>query len=326
MDSSGQYTVVRNIVKPKSWGRVAVSFPSSNDVSLVSQCSINHLVHVLDLSISWEGPISVAVFVSEMDIASAISTIVKLVKCNADIFNNISLHLVYSLGKYDRKSSRDLYAFDGSVCDSRQKLMASSAGNYEQKDVAYPNNLLRNVALENSYSKYVFVIDIDMLPSVGLHSKLTSFISNFSIFTKDDHNRFAFVVPAFEMHISDNVPKTKSDVLDLWQRKILQPFYAELCAKCQKHTNYSAWRDLGSSDSLQIGYEVTWKDPWEPFYVVPRSAPNYDERFRQYGFNRISQVLVPFYSSTFTHFTFHNLLLGLQVYFIVFKICFKVCK
>lgn len=291
MDSSGQYTVVRNIVKSKSSRRVAVSFSSLNEVSLVSHCSINHLVHVLDLSISWEGPISVAVFVSQMDTASAISTIIKLVKCNADIFNNISLHLVYSLGKSGQKNSRDLYAFDGSICDSRQKLKASSAGNYEQKDVAYPNNLLRNVALENSESKYVLVIDIDMLPSFGLNSKLTNFLSNFSIYTKDDHNRFAFVIPTFEMHISDNVPKTKSDVLDLWQRKTLRPFYAEICWKCQKHTNYSAWRNLGSSDSLQIGYEVKWKDPWEPFYVVPKSAPKYDERFRQYGFNRISQVL-----------------------------------
>ena len=31
-------------------------------------------------------------------------------------------------------------------------------------------------------------------------------------------------------------------------------------------------------------------DPWEPFFITLSSAPLYDERFRQYGFNRISQV------------------------------------
>ena len=32
-------------------------------------------------------------------------------------------------------------------------------------------------------------------------------------------------------------------------------------------------------------------DPWEPFYIsLDPISPYYDERFQQYGFNRISQV------------------------------------
>ena len=34
-----------------------------------------------------------------------------------------------------------------------------------------------------------------------------------------------------------------------------------------------------------------WADPWEPFFIAEKSQlPLYDERFKQYGFNRIQQV------------------------------------
>ncbi|PSN50794.1 Beta-1 [Blattella germanica] len=44
------------------------------------------------------------------------------------------------------------------------------------------------------------------------------------------------------------------------------------------------------STGLAPLFEVLWKDPWEPFYISRNSVPFYDERFKQYGFNRISQV------------------------------------
>ena len=36
-----------------------------------------------------------------------------------------------------------------------------------------------------------------------------------------------------------------------------------------------------SNNNLQIAYTVTWKDPWEPFYIAPNYVPLYDERFKQ---------------------------------------------
>ena len=33
-------------------------------------------------------------------------------------------------------------------------------------------------------------------------------------------------------------------------------------------------------------YTAQWHDPWEPFYIARTAAvPDYDERFKQYGFN-----------------------------------------
>jgi hypothetical protein len=38
-----------------------------------------------------------------------------------------------------------------------------------------------------------------------------------------------------------------------------------------------------------VQYDVTWEKNYEPFYVAHKSIPS-DERFKQYGYNRISQV------------------------------------
>ena len=82
----------------------------------------------------------------------------------------------------------------------------------------------------------------------------------------------------------------------------------------QRHTDYPSWeksiknptavndkdnneinkiiRQTEEASSLNPLYEVLWRDPWEPFYISRNNIPQYDERFRQYGFNRISQVRV----------------------------------
>lgn len=306
MDSSGHYTIVNNIIKSKT-----SSLPGDDTgavVTLVSQCSANHLHHVLDLATSWQGPISVAVFAIEKQIMSTVGLISKLVECKADVLNAVSLHLVFKLAQPTKKLDLNSHLFvNEKFCNDFQQVLESqsaAAGNYAWKDVAYPTNLLRNVALENAAGSHALVIDIDMLPSHGLYYSLARFVTNFSLSENNFSGQVAFVVPAFEIQNSADIPRSKKDLMDLWQRKDVRPFYEELCWKCQRHTNYSYWKDLVTSDLLNVGYAAEWKDPWEPFYVVPKSAPRYDERFMQYGFNRISQVM--FYVKQVQLFTLHQ--------------------
>ena len=48
---------------------------------------------------------------------------------------------------------------------------------------------------------------------------------------------------------------------------------------------YALFLSLGSladvGHSINVGYEVKWKDPWEPFFIAPRASADYDERFKQ---------------------------------------------
>ncbi|NWS16973.1 B4GA1 glucuronyltransferase, partial [Pachyramphus minor] len=100
-----------------------------------------------------------------------------------------------------------------------------------------------------------------------------------------------FVLPAFEVRGGTGVPGSKAELLRLWDAGDARPFYGTLCPRCQAPTDFGRWRALPPPPRLRVAYEVPWRDPWEPFYVAPaRGVPPFDERFLQYGFNRISQA------------------------------------
>uniref|UniRef100_A0A672V6S2 Beta-1,4-glucuronyltransferase 1 n=1 Tax=Strigops habroptila TaxID=2489341 RepID=A0A672V6S2_STRHB len=100
-----------------------------------------------------------------------------------------------------------------------------------------------------------------------------------------------FVLPAFEVRLGTPVPGTKAELQQLWGTGDARPFYGALCPRCQAPTDYGRWWALPPTPHLRVAYEAPWRDPWEPFYVGPaHGVPPFDERFLQYGFNRISQA------------------------------------
>ncbi len=313
VDAGGSYKVFRSFFNTDTTASANVGATNTNvhtrhnrkenidatpakGVTLVSQCSVNHLVHLAALSERWRGPISVAVFATDsQSIADAMNCLLRLYFCVPSMRQDVSIHLVFPLVT-SLKTSPKLRPVDSVTCNneviqSSEKFVQSR--NYAfAKKIKYPNNLLRNVASSHSRTEYVFVIDIDMLPSSNLHSAFTHFAEK-HLSGKSRHvsgDRTVFVVPAFELQSGLSVPEDKKTLLDLWKRREVRPFYYEMCWRCQKPTDFEGWRNLSRSAGLSIGYEVEWKDPWEPFYIGPRSVPRYDERFKQYGFNRISQV------------------------------------
>ena len=203
---------------------------------------------------------------------------------------------------------------------------------------AYPNNLLRNVARKHASTPFSLVADIDLIPRPRtLQQDFQQLVAAGALNPDANGGLVAFVVPAFEVkaprlpnppsrlpeqYTSAMVtePAGPASVLQAKQafNKTLQPFYYDLCWKCQRHTQYNKWlggtvesrrrsKQLGERygddgaffmddhdpvfGSLEEIYHARWHEPWEPFYIAEtETAPLFDERFRQYGFNRISQV------------------------------------
>ncbi|CAG0903565.1 unnamed protein product [Darwinula stevensoni] len=54
----------------------------------------------------------------------------------------------------------------------------------------------------------------------------------------------------------------------------------------QGATHYKRWKLLPSRKGIWAGYEVKWKNMYEPFFISRNSAPSFDERFRNYGYDR----------------------------------------
>ncbi|XP_063237679.1 beta-1,4-glucuronyltransferase 1-like isoform X2 [Bacillus rossius redtenbacheri] len=225
LDASGEYQVVPNLAPASRQPQRSPAAGAVADITLVTQCSVNHLHHLVALAQRWQGPISVSVFVDDHEMFDALRGVATLRYCYSAVHHNVSFHLVSPLSA----GGRPLFSVPPdslSRCDLSALASAPGRHNYAGRR-RFPANLLRNVARRAAASELVLVADVDMLPSSGLR---------------------------------------------------------------QVHTDYDAWQREPPSVGVVPLFEVLWKDPWEPFYITRNSAPFYDERFKQYGFNRISQV------------------------------------
>ncbi|MBN3286378.1 B4GA1 glucuronyltransferase, partial [Polyodon spathula] len=293
-DESGQYRVYKNIIKSEftAHHEPRASSNSETRFALATHTSINNLHHLQELLARWQSALSVAVFAHGQDVKFSTALIYALSEFCPQVQALVDFHLICHSGEIASFPEQDREQFAGlQRCRDVFSKLEKHRGAFQNyamgRNVSYPNNLLRNVARAGIDAAYTLVIDIDMMPSQNLHDDFLNFLKR-----RDPRPDEVFVVPAFEIRHTRKIPATKTELLQLYQVGEVRPFYEELCHKCQAPSNYSSWVNLhgrGGAE-LQVAYTLAWVDPWEPFYIGGRAVPLYDERFRQYGFNRISQA------------------------------------
>lgn len=292
-DNSGQYRVYKNLIKSDfTTNQRPGSDPSSNVLALATHTTINNLHHLESLLERWKNPLSVAIFAHGQDVKFATALVYALSFFCQQIQALVDFHLVCLSGEMASFPEQDHEHFlgldDCASVFSRLETHRDKDKNYAiSGNISYPNNLLRNVARGGTESSYILVIDIDMMPSADLHHQFRAMIM-----MREPASDEVFVLPAFEIRHARKMPANKAELVQLYQVGEVRPFYEELCPRCQAPTNYSQWVNshVRGSGTLEVAYTLTWVDPWEPFYIGPRTVPLYDENFKQYGFNRISQV------------------------------------
>ncbi|GAB1865524.1 Glycosyltransferase-like protein LARGE1 [Camponotus japonicus] len=146
----------------------------------------------------------------------------------------------------------------------------------------YPINYLRNTAISYVSTPFLFQLDVDFLPQFGLHENLMNNINRLNI---NESDKIALIVPAFETERYRFIfPTNKGELLKFLKRGILYTFRYHVWTQGHAATNYSFWRN-----SMEP-YEVSWEPDFEPYIVVPKSAPRYDTRFVGFGWNKVSYV------------------------------------
>lgn len=50
-------------------------------------------------------------------------------------------------------------------------------------------------------------------------------------------------------------------------------------------TDYAKWR------TATVSYRVAWQPDFEPYVVVRRDCPKYDQRFVGFGWNKVSHIM-----------------------------------
>nr|XP_061811239.1 xylosyl- and glucuronyltransferase LARGE2s-like [Nerophis lumbriciformis] len=215
-----------------------------NDVTLVAQLSMDRLQMLEAICKHWEGPISLALYMSDAEAQQFLrfaqaSEVLKKRK-------NVGYHIVYKEGQF------------------------------------YPVNLVRNVAMKNVNTPYVFLTDVDFLPMYGLYNYLRKTVMQLDM----ANNKKALVVPAFEtLRYRLSFPKSKAELLSMLDMGTLYTFRYHVWPKGHAPSNYAKWR------TATTPYKVDWEPDFEPYVVVKRHCPEYDQRFVGFGWNKVSHII-----------------------------------
>ncbi|VDM96748.1 unnamed protein product [Thelazia callipaeda] len=174
----------------------------TRNIVLITQFSMDRLMHFDMLLKHWDGPVSAAVYVSDFELSQLLQYFE-----DTNTFSNrtnVALHAVYKEGIY------------------------------------YPINYLRNVALNSSSdASFVFLIDVDFIPKPGLYSMLCQKLLTSNIVTKKAYVVPAFEYIGSGIPI---VPETKNDLLLEIDKRRMQIFRQEIWIQGHAATNYSHWR------------------------------------------------------------------------------------
>ncbi|NXG77613.1 LARG2 glucuronyltransferase, partial [Baryphthengus martii] len=221
-----------------------LALPNPTDVTLVAQLSMDRLQMLEAICKHWAGPISLALYMSDAEAQQFLRYAQASEVLSAR--RNVAYHIVYKEGQF------------------------------------YPINLLRNVALANTQTPYVFLTDIDFLPMYGLYDYLRNSIQQLEL----PQRKAALIVPAFEtLHYRLSFPKSKAELLSMLDMGSLYTFRYHVWPKGHAPTDYAKWR------TATVPYRVAWQPDFEPYVVVRRDCPKYDQRFVGFGWNKVSHIM-----------------------------------
>ncbi|XP_054828387.1 xylosyl- and glucuronyltransferase LARGE2 isoform X2 [Eublepharis macularius] len=216
----------------------------TTDVTLVAQLSMDRLQMLEAICKHWLGPISLALYMSDAEAQQFL----RYAQASEVLGSrrNVAYHIVYKEGQF------------------------------------YPVNFLRNIALKNVQTPYVFLTDVDFLPMYGLYHYLRTSILQLEL----PQRKAALIVPAFEtLHYRLTFPKSKAELLSMLDMGSLYTFRYHVWPQGHAPTDYAKWR------TATVPYRVEWQPHFEPYVVVRHDCPLYDQRFVGFGWNKVSHVM-----------------------------------
>uniref|UniRef100_A0A1I8MFG4 Beta-1,4-glucuronyltransferase 1 n=1 Tax=Musca domestica TaxID=7370 RepID=A0A1I8MFG4_MUSDO len=280
-------------------------------ICLATQTSVERLHSLAEVAKQFQGPISIAVFVAGNDEFTILQYYVTYLRlCFDFIRSNVTFHLAYPRERRPQHETADAYKLL-QMFDCRyplktflkiSQLRTSETKRWRLRNL-YPQNHLRNFARKGCQTKYVFLTDVDIIPSANIVPLLNEFLATAS--ARCSSGLCAYVIPTLEIDERVRFPSHKSELLRLIKRGLARPFHEKVFIYNQFATNFSSWlANTQTDDRISISHQVTnYEFFYEPFYVALDNAPPHDERFVGYGFTRNSQV----YEMYIAGYSFHVL-------------------
>lgn len=115
--------------------------------------------------------------------------------------------------------------------------------------VVYPINVCRNAARTASITDNVLVSDIQLMPSENLAQKFWDMMNAFKY--ADCPNK-VFVIPIFEVESTEEIPRTKHQLVQLVKEKKAVYFHKMICSHCQRFPGIEGWLETDPGDIIKV--------------------------------------------------------------------------
>lgn len=213
-------------------------------VCLATQTSVERMYSLAEAAKQWQAPISVAVFVAGSEEFSILQYYVTYLRlCFDYIRANVTFHLAYPYERPpDHQTTYNTYkllqmfdcVYPERTLRSLLTLRSSETKRWRLRHV-YPQNHLRNVARKGCQTRYVFLTDVDIIPSTNIAPQLNAFLAN----VQCPSGLCAYVIPTFEIDDRVRYPSSKTELLRLVKKGLARPFHEKVFIYNQYATNFS---------------------------------------------------------------------------------------
>ena len=266
-------------------------------VCLGAQTSLDRLDELTELVTPWSGPVSISVFVPDIELALALKYIQYLRSCYPAIHRQVSFHLSYPADHPGIQEVSFHHQLDSLDCQQPQQVLELLLEERDEKMLSwrqsypYPQNLLRNLAKKGCQTNYTYISDIDMVPSPGMDLQLDTFLKKDQ--ERNNCTQCVFVIPTYEISVnSSHLPQNKPELLEFLKEKQARQFHQALYSINQKSSNLAKWEKIAETPELEVAYKVEkYIFKYEPLYVSRGDTPPFDERFIGFGMTRNTQVI-----------------------------------
>ena len=212
----------------------------TSKVCLATQTSVEKLYSLVQVVHHWLGPVSVALFVAGDEEFEVLQRyLIYLRKCYVPIRDRVIFSLGMPKNRLPRKQPSVVKIPEEIDCAKPEAtsnellaMISDQQTNWRIQNL-YPQNHMRNLARKNCQSEYVFLTDVDIVPSFNLSRGLEGF------FKKDDCEKCAYVIPTYELDLRVRFPQNKSELFRLAKKGLARPFHEKVFINNQFATNFT---------------------------------------------------------------------------------------
>lgn len=226
-------------------------------VTLAISAEYPELWGLLPIIQRWHAPISVALYCAREDYKNCLDTMYFIRAClpvdsqRYFLSKFVTFHIFFEDDKLPEEVFR---GFNNTHLDCSEDPMQRKRHHSTTNDI-YRHNVGRNIAKQAALTHYVLSGDIDMVPSISLPSDFMEMIA----LSRSLHHPegTVFMLPIFEVNEYLDMPRKKTDLLEMIENEQANEWNAKPCEKCHKILDVEEWKKssnkTGKRSSIKSG-------------------------------------------------------------------------